>query len=160
MDINATLLGQMITFILFVWFTLKFVWPPLIKAMRERQRKIAKGLSAAERATKSLELAQQKSTATLREAKQEATHVIDQSHTQAGKIIDEAKGRGRSERQLIVEHGHKEIEHQKAKAEKALQKEVADLVIRGAKKVLEKEVDEKTHAKMIDSLITQILDKG
>ena len=156
MEINATLLGQMITFFLFVWFTLKFIWPPLMKAIKERQRKISAGLNAAERGNKSLALAQQKSKEIMQEAKGKASDIVDKAHTHAGQIIDEEKAKGKAEYLRITEHGKKDVEQQVSKAKETLSADLAALVIVGAEKILEKEIDKAAHNKMIEELISRI----
>src|SRR5258708_22941808 len=97
MNINATLLGQLITFAILVWFTMRYVWPPIMKAMHEREKKIAAGLEAAERNKRELELGEQKVIGMIREAKLEAVHILDQANKRSAKIMDEAKGQAREE---------------------------------------------------------------
>lgn len=156
MNLNATLLGQVVIFILFVWFTLKYIWPPLMKAMKDRQKKIVDGLAAAEQGRHKLQLAKAKVEGMLREAKQESSNILDQTNMQASKIVDAAKIRAQKEGQRLIDGAKIEIEQQIQSTKEALQKELTQLVIAGAGKILEKEVDQKTHEKMLDQLISEI----
>ena len=109
MEINATLVGQLITFALLVWFTMKYVWPPITKAMTERQKQIAAGLEASDRSKRELEEAEQQALAIIREAKLEASQVIDQAHKRSVRIVEEAKENARSESLRILEHAQDQI---------------------------------------------------
>ena len=156
MYINLTLLGQMITFIVFVWFTMRYVWPPIIKAIHERQKQISEGLAAAERGKRELELAKHKSTEILRDAKLEASHLIEQANQRSVQIIEEAKEQARKESKQIIDYAHIKVEQMTASAKEALRKEVADLVVAGAEKVIDKEVDKHTHEKALSELIAEL----
>ncbi|OGT30035.1 MAG: F0F1 ATP synthase subunit B [Gammaproteobacteria bacterium RIFCSPHIGHO2_12_FULL_35_23] len=156
MNINLTLIGQMITFIVFIWFTMRYVWPPITKAMQERQKRISEGLSAAERGKRELELAKHKATEILREAKLNASHLIEQANKRAVQIIEEAKEQARKESQQIIDYAHTEIEQMTANTKDALRKEVADLVVTGAEKVIEKEINKQIHDKVIDELVAEL----
>ncbi|KZX74939.1 F0F1 ATP synthase subunit B, partial [Alcanivorax sp. HI0011] len=109
MNMNATLIGQAIWFALFVFFCMKFVWPPISRALDERKQKIAEGLSAADRAERDLELAQEKATANLKEAKEKAAEIIDQANRRANQIVEEAKDAARTEGERLVAKAHSEI---------------------------------------------------
>lgn len=156
MNFNATLIGQMITFIALVIITMKYVWPPIMKAMQERQKRIAEGLAAAERGARDQEMAQAKAAEVLREAKQQAQEIITQAQRRANEMVEEAKGhaRGEGERQLVAAKA--EIEQEVNRAREQLRGQVADIVVSGASKVLEREVDAKTHAKILNDLVAQL----
>ena len=113
MNINLTLFGQMVSFAVFVWFTMKFVWPPIVKALADRQAKIAEGLAAAERGQHEQELAQKRATEVLHEAKGQASEIIGQSQKRAAEIVDEAKGDARAEGQRLLTAARAEIEQEK-----------------------------------------------
>ena len=156
MDINATLFFQMVVFLFFVWFTQKFIWPPLMKAMKERRKKIIAGLNAAQRGNRSLVIAQEKAKEILRKAKQKGSQAVDQADAQAAQIVDEARIRGKEENRRLVMRGKQEVEQEFLMAKNALCAEMSSLIISGAEKILGKEVDQKAHNKMIDELIGQI----
>ncbi|MGL5728447.1 MAG: F0F1 ATP synthase subunit B, partial [Plesiomonas sp.] len=142
MNINATLLGQAVSFILFVWFCMKLVWPPLIAAIEERQNKIADGLAASDRATKDLELVKAKSADQLKDAKVQAAAIIEQANKRKAMILDEARNEADLERQKIIEQGRAEIDAERKRAREELRKQVAVLAIAGAERILERSVDE------------------
>lgn len=151
MSINETLIGQMITFALFVWFTMKFVWPALEKTLNDRQEKIAQGLLAAERGHKELELAQKYATERIHEAKTQALEIIEQAKKQADTIVREAKKQANVEKGQIVEAGHREVELEWALAHEKLQKEIIELTVNSTEKLLDRvmtEQDRKTLAKL------------
>jgi F-type H+-transporting ATPase subunit b len=155
-SINATLFGQMITFAVFIWFTMKFVWPPVIKAMRDRQQVIADGLAAAERGRQDLDLAQERAAEILKEARQQAAEILDQANKRGSQLVDEAKqaARQEGERQLVAAQAMIQQELIQAKTE--LRSQVVTLAITGATKVLEREVDAKAHNDMLNELANQL----
>ena len=124
---NATLLGQAIAFALFVWFCMKYVWPPIMEAIEERQKKIADGLSAAECAAKDLDLAQANASDQLKEAKRAATEIIEQANKRKGQILDEAREEALTERQNILTQGEAELETERNRARDELRKQVAKI---------------------------------
>lgn len=156
MDINATLIGQFITFALFVWFTMKFVWPPVTKAMQERKEKIADGLAAAERGKHDFELAQNKSAEMMREGKVQASVIIDEANKRAGHIIEEAKNQAREENERIFTLGKAEIERELEKAKQHLKNQIAIIAMNGAEKILKHNIDKAANTELLDSLITEI----
>ena len=156
MNINLTLFGQMVTFALFVWFCMKFVWPVIIDAMEERQKKIADGLDAADRALRDLELAQSKATDQMKDAKQEAAGIIDQANKRAGQIVEEAKNQARTEGDRLKVAAEAEIEQEINRAKEELRASVAGLALAGAEKVLESSIDEKANRKLVDNLAEQL----
>jgi F-type H+-transporting ATPase subunit b len=155
-NINATLLGQMITFALLVWFTMKYVWPPLTSALEERRARIADGLAAAERGTHELELAHKRSAEVLRTARQEAVDVIAQANKRATEIIEEAKADARTEGERLMGAARAEIEQELNRAKEDLRKEVGALALAGAARILEREIDPKAHRDLLDNLVAQI----
>lgn len=156
MGINATLIGQMITFIVFILFTMKFVWPPIRKAMDEREKRIADGLASADRGQHELELAQQKAAEHIREAKQQAGEIIEQANRRSAEIVDEARTDAREAAAREQAAAESRIEQEVTKARAELRKQVSDLAILGASRILEREVDAKTHAAMLDELAEQL----
>ena len=156
MNINATILGQAISFAIFVWFCLKFVWPPLIAAMRERQEKIASGLQDADSAAKDLELAKEKSADILRDAKKQAVELIEQANKRAGQLIDEAKDQAREESDRVKEAAHSEIEQEINQAKEALRAKVSVLALAGAEKILNTTVDQGAHSEMLKQLSAEL----
>ena len=156
MNINATLLGQAVSFVLFVIFCTKFVWPPVVNALRERQKNIADGLEAASRAETDLELAKKKASESIKAAKDQASDLIQQANKRADGIIDEAKEQANVERARILASAESEIEQEKNRAREELRASVARLAIEGASKILKKEVDEKSHASLLEDLARQL----
>ncbi len=156
MNINLTLIGQSITFFVFVWFCMKYIWPPLMKALNDRKKLIADGLAAAERGQHEQKLAQDRAVETLRESKSQAGEVINQAQKRAGEIIEEAKGDSRNEAERILIAARAEIDQEVNRAREELRKQVASLALTGAGKVLEREIDETAHSKLLDDLASQI----
>ncbi|MDV7105713.1 F0F1 ATP synthase subunit B [Vibrio sp. TH_r3] len=156
MNMNATLLGQAIAFALFVWFCMKYVWPPIIEAIEERQNKIADGLSAAERAAKDLNLAQANASEQLKEAKRKATEVIDSANKRKAQILDEAREDAQAERQKILMQAEAEIEAERNRAKDDLRKQVATLALAGAEKILERSIDKDAHKDILDNITAKL----
>ncbi|ODS23158.1 F0F1 ATP synthase subunit B [Candidatus Endobugula sertula] len=156
MNINLTLIGQTITFFVFVWFCAKFVWPALIGVMQEREKKIADGLQAAERADKDLELAHKKAGEQLREAKEQAAEIIEQANKRATQIVDEAKDQAKAEADRLITAAKAEIEQEANRAKEELRGSVATLAIAGAEKILEQEIDPKSHNDLVSKLASQL----
>jgi F-type H+-transporting ATPase subunit b len=156
MNINATLFGQAIAFALFVWFCMKFVWPPLIAAIEERQQKISDGLTQAERAGKDLELAQAKAVEKLKEAKAQAAEIVEQANKRHNQIVEEAKTEGETERQKIVTQGQAEIEGERSRAREELRLQVSTLAIAGAEKIIKRSIDKEANSDIIDKLVAEL----
>lgn len=156
MDINASLFGQAITFAILVWFTMKFVWPPLVKALDERAARIADGLSAADRARQDLENAEKMAADRLREAKAHAADIIAQAEKRSALIVDEAKGHAKVEGERLLAGAQAEIEQQIQQARETLRQQVAELAIAGAEKILQREVDQNKHAEMLASIKAEL----
>ena len=156
MNINATLIGQMISFALLVWFTMKYVWPPLTKALAERQQRIADGLAAAERGQQELGLAQKKATEILHEAHADAADVLAQTARRATETIEQAKSDAHAEGDRLLAAARAEIEQMTHRAREQLRADVATLAVAGAARILEKEIDAKAHAKLLDAVVRQL----
>ncbi len=152
MNINFTLISQAIAFSVFIWFTVKFVWPPLLRAIEERQKTIADGLAAGERGRHELELASHRSSDVLKEAKQRATEIILQAEKRASEIVEEAKKTAKEEGDRIVAGAKADIEHEVFSAKESLRQHVADLAVAGAAKILRREVDAKAHADLLAAI--------
>ncbi|QQD18282.1 F0F1 ATP synthase subunit B [Spongiibacter nanhainus] len=156
MNINLTLIGQSIAFLFFVWFTYAFVWGAIRKMMEEREKQIADGLDAADRAGRDLELAQEKATKQLREAKAEAASIIEAANKRANQIVDEAKDNARTEGERIKAAAQAEVEQEVNRAKEALRAQVAALALAGAEKVLDASIDESVHKDMVDKLAASL----
>lgn len=156
MDINATLLGQMITFAIFIWFTMKFVWPPLMKALQDRRKKIADGLAAAEEGERKLELSSHQVREALDEARAQAAHIIENANSRANHIIEEAKERAREQGERMLALAKSEIEQEYNQAQNQLRQQVAEYSIMCAEKILKQEVDKKRSQQLVDELISGI----
>ncbi len=153
---NATLLGQAIAFILFVWFCMKYIWPPLMDAIEARQKLIADGLTQAERAGKHLQLAQAKASEKLKEAKVQAAEIIEQANKRRAQIVDEAKNEGETERQKIITQGEAEVEAERNRAREELRQQVTILAIAGAEKIIKHSIDKEANSDIIDKLVTEL----
>ena len=156
MDINATLFGQAIAMIFFVWFTLKYIWPHLDAAITERQEKIAEGLAAADRGAHDLELAKQNAAETMREAKDKAAELIDQAKKRHSEIVDSAKGDARAEAEKILAGAKAEIEQEVQRAREELRKQVSVLAVSGAEKILQRSIDASAQADILDKLVAEL----
>jgi F-type H+-transporting ATPase subunit b len=156
LDINLTLVVQMLVFAAFVLFTMKLVWPPLAKALEERQDKIADGLAAAERGRKELELAQYRVKDELKQAKAHSVDILEKANKRASQIIEEAKEAARREAQVQAKLAHEQLAQQVNHAKEELRKQVAKLAITGAERILKREVDEKANSALLDNLIEEI----
>ncbi len=152
MNLNATLFAQIVVFFILAWFTMKFVWPPIMKALDERATKIAEGLAAAERGRQSFDLASKHSAETMREGKEKVAEVIAQADKRALQIIEEAKLQARLEAEKIVAGAQADIEQAAARAKEALRERVAELAIAGAEKILRREVNASVHADMLSAI--------
>ncbi len=156
MNLNYTLFGQMITFAILIWFTAKFIWPPLMKAIEERQQKIAEGLAAADNAQKNLAQAEEKVNDELKLARTKANEIIDQAHQRASQILDQAKNDAVAEanRQKLLAEA--EIAAAANRAKEELRKQVSTLAVSGAEKLLKREIDANAHKVLIDELAAQL----
>ena len=156
MNINLTLIGQSITFAVFVWFCYAYIWPPLVNALAERKKQISEGLAAAERGQHEQELAEKKATEHLKEAKGQASDIIVQAQKRASEIVDEAKDDARTEAERIKAGADAEIEQEIHRAREQLRQQVAILAIAGAEKILRQEVNAEAHASTLSALAEQL----
>ena len=156
MNLNATILGQTIAFAVVVWFCLKYVWPPVTQALAERQKKIADGLEAADRAQRDLNLAQNKAADDLREAKVKSAEIIDLANKRASQIVDEAKEKAREEGQRLIAGAKAEIEMEVQRAKEELRAQVAAIAIAGAEKILERTVDQAANEELVKKLASEL----
>jgi F-type H+-transporting ATPase subunit b len=155
-NINLTLLGQMITFMILVYVTMKYIWPPVMKALDDRRKRIADGLEAAERGHRDLELARHRATEILREVKSEANKVVDQAAERAARVVEEAKERAKEESQRVITLARAQIDQEFQVAKQQLLKQVSSLAVLSAEKILEKKIDLSTHNRLLDQLIDEI----
>ncbi len=146
----------MLVFAAFVWFTMKFVWPPLTKALEERQDKIADGLAAAERGRRELDLAQHRIKDELKQAKVQAAEIVEKATRRAAQIVEEAKNEARHEAQQLAKMAQEQISQEVNRAKDNLRKQVATLAVAGAEKILMREIDQKANSQLLDSLIEEI----
>jgi len=156
MNINATLILQSIAMMIFVWFCMKFLWPPLIKAMDERRERIAEGLAASDEAEKELEKAKAEAGEQIRVARDKAGEIVDQANQRHSQILEQAKDDAVTERKKQVSAAEAEIAQAANQAREELRAAVAGLAVQGASKILGKEVDPKTHRELLDQLIAEI----
>jgi F-type H+-transporting ATPase subunit b len=155
-NINATLLGQAITFAILIWFTMKFVWPPLMAAMAERAKTIADGLAAAERGKHDLELAEKRAAEILRQGKEKASEIIAASEKRASEIIEEAKAHAKTEGDRILVAAKADIDQEVFRAKEQLRTQVTAVALAGAGKILGREIDAKAHNDLLDKLVAEI----
>ena len=156
MNMNLTLLGQAISFLIFVWFCVKYVWPPIIRAIEEREARIADGLAAGERGKHQLELAEKRAVALLHEGKDKAQDFITQAHKRADEIVAAAKLVAREEAERIKQAAGAEIVQNRNRARDELRGQVARLAVVGAEQILMREVDENAHRDILDKLAANL----
>ncbi len=156
MNINATLIGELIAFLVFVLFCMKYVWPPIIGAIEARQQKIADGLAASDRAEQDLRLAQEKAKQQLIDAKAQASVVIDQAKKREAQIIEEAAVKAQAEREKILAQAKAEVDAERIRAKEELRKQVAALAVAGAERILQRSIDEAAHSDILDKLVAEL----
>ena len=156
MNINLTLIGQMIAFVCFVMFCMKYVWPPILAAMAEREKKISDGLAAADRASHDLELAKEKAVERLKEAKHEAAGIVDAANKRGNQIVEEAKGVAVVEADRVKASAQAEIEQETNRAREQLRGQVAALSLAGAEKVLGAAIDQEAHSELVEKLAAEL----
>ncbi|MDE2288386.1 F0F1 ATP synthase subunit B [Pandoraea sp.] len=156
MNINATLLAQTVVFLILAWFTMKFIWPPLIKAIDERAKKIADGLAAAEKGQADLELASKRVDKALAEAREEGAKRISEAEKRAQAVGEEIKQNAQAEAARIIAAAKAEAEQQAIKVRESLRGEVAALAVKGAEQILRREIDAKAHAELLDQLKAEL----
>lgn len=156
MDINMTLIGQTIAMIVFVWFCMKFIWPPILNAIEERQEQIAEGLAAAEKGQDKLLQAQAEADEIVADARKQATSILDQAHARANEIVAEGKSDGVKERERQLTAAKAEIEQEANKAREELRGQVSAIAIASAEKILRREIDDKAHEDILGKLAQEI----
>ncbi len=156
MDINMTLIGQTIAMIVFVWFCMKFIWPPILHALEERQQQIEEGLAAADKSQEKLVEAQAKADEIVAEARHQATGILDQAHARANEIVAEGKDAGVKERDRQLTAAKTEIEAETNKAREELRGQVSAIAIASAEKILKREIDGKAHEDILGKLAQEI----
>ena len=156
MNINATIIGQMIAFAIFIAFCTKYVWPPIMQALEERKKKIADGLAAAERGRHEQELAEKRAQQVIHEAKEQANEIVAQATKRGNQIVDESKDNARVEGERILSAAKAEIEQEANRARDELKSQVGSIALAGAGKIVGREIDEKAHTDLLDELVSQI----
>jgi F-type H+-transporting ATPase subunit b len=156
LDINLTLIGQSIAMLVFVWFCMKFIWPPVMKAIEERQTQIADGLAAAERGQQSLDRAKAESGQIVDEARKQATSILDQAHARANEIITDGKKAGAKERERQLVAAAAEIEQEANRVREELRGQVSAIAVASAEKILMREIDAKAHEDILSKLAAQL----
>ncbi|MCO6413002.1 MAG: F0F1 ATP synthase subunit B [Thiogranum sp.] len=156
MNFNATLIGQSITFMVFVWFCMRFVWPPIMSALTQRKEKIAEGLAAADRGRHEQELAQKKAAEKLHEAKQQAAEIISRAEKRAAEIIEESKNDAREEGERLIAAAQAEISQEMNRARETLRGKVVEIATAGAGRILKRELDATANDELIKDLVAQI----
>ena len=156
MSINATLLIQIVAFVLLIWFVNKVLWGPISKLMEERQKRIADGLSAAEKGKRELEMAEKRAKEVLKDAKEQAQNIIGQAEKRANEIVDDAKVKAQEEAERIRTGAQAELAQEVAAAREQLRGEVAQLAVAGAGQILAREIDANAHQEILDRLVKQI----
>ena len=156
MNLNLTLLGQAISFAIFVIFCMKYVWPPIMGALRERQAKIAESLAAAEQGEQRREEAEAEIATMMLDAKAQAAEIVAAAQKRANELVEDSKTTARSEGERLKAAAHSEIEQEVIGARESLRKQVGSIAIEGARKILGAEVNASAHAKVIDDLVGQI----
>ena len=156
MDINMTLIGQTIAMIVFVWFCMKFIWPPILSALEERQQQIEEGLAAADKSQEKLVEAQAQADEIVNEARQQATGILDQAHARANEIVADGKDAGVKERERQLSAAKAEIEQEANKAREELRGQVSAIAIASAEKILKREIDGKAHDDILGKLAQEL----
>jgi F-type H+-transporting ATPase subunit b len=156
MGINITILGQLIAFGILVWFTMKFIWPPLIQAMAERENRISEGLQAAERGRQELDQAKQQADRLLQQARVEASSITAAAREREQKILEEVRHEAEQERARIVAQGEAELARQLAQAQAALRQDVVNLAVSCAERILQKEINAKAHQQLFDQVLAEV----
>ena len=156
MNLNLTILGQSIAFFIFVWFCMRFVWPPIVDALAKREARIADGLVAAEKAKSDLAEAEERSAQLLQEGREKAQEFIAQAEKRRDDMVEEAKSQAREEAERIITAAHAQIDQERNQAREDLRKEVAALALKGAEQILMREVDANAHSETLSSLSARL----
>jgi F-type H+-transporting ATPase subunit b len=155
-SINATLIGQMITFALLVWFTMKYIWPPLFDSLEERRKKIAEGLAAAEKGQEEMQLAEKKAKSHLKEAKAQSSEIVSLAQKRANEIVEESKDAAKKEGERLVLAARAQIEQEMQQAKEGLRQEIAVLALMAAEQILGAEIDQAKHQDIINNVSNQL----
>jgi F-type H+-transporting ATPase subunit b len=155
-NINLTLIVQILVFVALIWFTMKFVWPMILGPMEERKRKITEGLAAGEKGAQDLVQARERGEALVREARAKAAQIVDQAGKRSSEMVDEAKVTASAEAQRLVAQANDEAERASSRAREELRREVGKLAVEGASRLLGREIDPKTHAELLDQLAAEV----
>jgi len=155
-SINATLIGQMITFALLVWFTMKYIWPPLFDSLEERKKKIADGLAAAEKGQEEIILAEKRAKGVLKEAKEQSSEIVTLAQKRANELIEESKDTAKKEGERLIVAAKAQIEQEIQQAKEGLRQEVADLALNAAEQILGAEIDKVKHQDIISKVSNQL----
>ncbi|MDA0678751.1 MAG: F0F1 ATP synthase subunit B [Proteobacteria bacterium] len=156
MDINMTLIGQSIAMLVFVWFCMKFIWPPIMNAIEERQTEIANGLAAAERGQQSLDKAKAEAAEIVDDARKQATTILDQAHARANEIVADGKANGVKERERQIAAARSEVEQETNRAREELRGQVSAIAVASAEKILRREIDSKAHEDILSRLAAEL----
>ncbi len=156
MSINATLIGQMITFALLVWFTMKYIWPPLFDSLEERKKKIADGLAAAEKGQEAMHLAEKKAKGVLKEAKEQSSEIVNLAQKRANELVEASKDTAKKEGERLILVAKAQIEQEKQQAIENLRKEVSALALRAAEQILSAEIDKTKHQDILGKISKQL----
>ena len=156
MSFNLTLIAQAVAFALFIWFTVKFVWPPLLRAIEARQKSIADGLAAGEQGRKSLEVSSKQAEQAIQDARGRAAEIVSQAEKRAAQVLEEAKVNAKAEGEREKAAAKADIQQEVSRAREKLRDQVAALAIAGAEKILRREVDAKAHADLLDGIKKQL----
>jgi len=155
-SINATLIGQMITFALLVWFTMKYIWPPLFDSLEERRKKIAEGLAAAEKGQEEMQLAEKKAKSYLKDAKTQSAEIVSLAQKRANEIVEESKDAAKKEGERLVLAARAQVEQEMQQAKDGLRQEVAKLALIAAEQILGAEIDAAKHQDIINNVSNQL----
>jgi F-type H+-transporting ATPase subunit b len=155
-SINATLIGQMITFALLVWFTMKYIWPPLFDSLEQRKKKISDGLAAAEKGQESMHLAEKKAKGVLKEAKEQSSEIVNLAQKRANELVEASKDTAKKEGERLILVAKAQIEQEKQQAKDGLRKEVAALALRAAEQILSAEIDKTKHQDILSKISNQL----
>ena len=156
MSINATLIGQMITFALLVWFTMKYIWPPLFDSLEERRKKIAEGLAAAEKGQEAMQLAEKKAKNVLKEAKEQSSEIVNLAQKRANEIVEESKELAKKEGERLILSAKSQIDQEIQQARENLRQEVVVLALSAAQQILKAEIDQAKHQDIISKISNQL----
>ncbi|TRW94417.1 F0F1 ATP synthase subunit B [Candidatus Methylobacter oryzae] len=156
MSINATLIGQMITFALLVWFTMKYIWPPLFDSLEERKKKIADGLAAAEKGQESMQLAEKKAKGVLKEAKEQSSEIVNLAQKRANELVEASKDTAKKEGERLIQVAKAQIEQERQQAKETLRKEVSALALQAAEQILSAEIDKTKHQDLLSKISNQL----